>query len=230
MSQEGGVCVQGVCIYIDDTWLACFAKPRHVAGAQAYEHASDLIGVFREVRMGMETLVQIDRLVQILETPVFTFMRLHLLQPAQYPALLRSAACFSWHHELTMRPRQGQQTWHWGSQGFGIACHCIHRRRPLNGRWWRCCRSLYGLLMLLPQSAAFKTLHARLHSVPTLALLQLEQSGGAGKGGRFSGKRVDAQPSSSFNQHLDYEALLATFRRRQVSFLGPCQAAGIVSK
>ena len=57
---------------------------------QAYEHASDLIGVFREVRMGIETLVQIDRLVQILETPVFTFMRLHLLQPLRYPALLRS--------------------------------------------------------------------------------------------------------------------------------------------
>ena len=57
---------------------------------QAYEHASDLIGVFREVRMGIETLVQIDRLVQILETPVFTFMRLHLLQPSKYPALLRS--------------------------------------------------------------------------------------------------------------------------------------------
>ncbi len=56
---------------------------------QAYEHASDLIGVFREVRMGIETLVQIDRLVQILETPVFTFMRLHLLQPSKYPALLR---------------------------------------------------------------------------------------------------------------------------------------------
>lgn len=57
--------------------------------AQAYQHASDLIGVFREVRMGVETLVQIDRLVQILETPVFTSLRLHLLQPSQYPSLLR---------------------------------------------------------------------------------------------------------------------------------------------
>ena len=99
-SQEGGVCVQR----IHHTWLACFAKPRHLAWAQAYEHASDLIGVFREVRMGMETLVQIDRLVQILETPVFTFMRLHLLQPAQYPALLRSAACSCRHRTLNMRP------------------------------------------------------------------------------------------------------------------------------
>ena len=36
---------------------------------------------------------------------------------------------------------------------------------------WQWCRALYALLMLLPQSDAFKTLHARLHSVPPLALL-----------------------------------------------------------
>lgn len=56
---------------------------------QAYDHAAELVGVFREVRMGVDTLVQIDRLVQILETPVFTSLRLHLLQPAQYPSLLK---------------------------------------------------------------------------------------------------------------------------------------------
>jgi hypothetical protein len=38
--------------------------------------------------MGVEVLVQIDRLVQLLETPVFNFLRLHLLHPARYPALL----------------------------------------------------------------------------------------------------------------------------------------------
>lgn len=39
--------------------------------------------------MTLEVLVQIDRLVQLLETPVFTFLRLQLLQPARYPALIR---------------------------------------------------------------------------------------------------------------------------------------------
>ena len=38
--------------------------------------------------MGVEVLVQIDRLVQLLETPVFNFLRLHLLHPARFPALL----------------------------------------------------------------------------------------------------------------------------------------------
>ena len=33
---------------------------------------------------------------------------------------------------------------------------------------------MYALLMLLPQSEAFKTLHARLHSVPTVTLLKMD--------------------------------------------------------
>ena len=34
---------------------------------------------------------QIDRLVQLLETPVFTRVRLQLLQPTQHPALIQCA-------------------------------------------------------------------------------------------------------------------------------------------
>ena len=56
--------------------------------AQAYGHAYDLASCFAEVPMGVEVLVQIDRLVQLLETPAFNFLRLHLLHPARYPALL----------------------------------------------------------------------------------------------------------------------------------------------
>lgn len=58
------------------------------AHAQAYGHAYDLASCFAEVPMGVEVLVQIDRLVQLLETPSFNFLRLHLLHPARYPALL----------------------------------------------------------------------------------------------------------------------------------------------
>ncbi|KAK9844103.1 hypothetical protein WJX81_004529 [Elliptochloris bilobata] len=88
--------------------------------AQAYDHAYDLAASFADLGMNVEVLVQVDRLVQLLETPVFTPLRLQLLHPAHHPALLRA---------------------------------------------------LYALLMLLPQSDAFKTLHARLHSVPPMALL-----------------------------------------------------------
>ena len=34
-------------------------------------------------------LLQVDRLVGLLETPAFTFLRLHLLQPSRHPALLQ---------------------------------------------------------------------------------------------------------------------------------------------
>ena len=61
--------------------------------AQAYGHASQLVAAFADVPMTLEVLVQIDRLVLLLETPVFTFLRLQLLQPARHPALIRCACC-----------------------------------------------------------------------------------------------------------------------------------------
>ena len=65
------------------------------------------------------------RLVQLIEAPVFTSLRLQLLHPKRYPALMRA---------------------------------------------------MYSLLMLCPQSNAFQILHARLSSIPTMALLQLEET------------------------------------------------------
>jgi vacuole morphology and inheritance protein 14 len=51
--------------------------------AQAYSHACDLIECFTTLPVGAEVLVQVDRLVQLLETPNFTYLRLQLLQPAK---------------------------------------------------------------------------------------------------------------------------------------------------
>jgi len=68
-----------------------FMKTSILACGQAYGHAYELASCFAELPMGVEVLVQIDRLVQLLETPVFNFLRLHLLHPARYPALLWSA-------------------------------------------------------------------------------------------------------------------------------------------
>ena len=59
---------------------------------QAYGHAYELASCYAELPMGVEVLVQIDRLVQLLETPSFNFLRLHLLHPARFPALLWCAA------------------------------------------------------------------------------------------------------------------------------------------
>ncbi|KXZ45904.1 hypothetical protein GPECTOR_49g488 [Gonium pectorale] len=58
--------------------------------AQAYDHAADIVNAFADLPFGTELLVQIDRLVALLETPCFTFLRLQLLEPRRHPALLRA--------------------------------------------------------------------------------------------------------------------------------------------
>eukprot|EP00198_Chlamydomonas_reinhardtii_P009884 XP_001699221.1 predicted protein [Chlamydomonas reinhardtii] len=58
--------------------------------AQAYDHAVDIVHAFADLPFGAELLVQVDRLVALLETPCFTFLRLQLLEPRKHPSLLRA--------------------------------------------------------------------------------------------------------------------------------------------
>nr|POE93554.1 protein vac14 like [Quercus suber] len=57
--------------------------------AQAYEQAYELLKVFAELEMTVEMLIQIDKLVQLLESPVFTYLRMQLLEPERYPHLYK---------------------------------------------------------------------------------------------------------------------------------------------
>ncbi|KAF8759552.1 ARM repeat-containing protein [Rhizoctonia solani] len=57
--------------------------------AQAYEHASNLLALFGELEITLQLLVQIDKLVQLIESPVFTSLRLQLLEPDRYPYLFK---------------------------------------------------------------------------------------------------------------------------------------------
>ncbi|KAJ1570089.1 hypothetical protein HK096_002277 [Nowakowskiella sp. JEL0078] len=57
--------------------------------AQAYEHAANLLQIFAELEMSVNFLIQIDKLVQLLESPVFTYLRLQLLEPDKYPHLFK---------------------------------------------------------------------------------------------------------------------------------------------
>uniref|UniRef100_K4A6K3 Vacuolar protein 14 C-terminal Fig4-binding domain-containing protein n=1 Tax=Setaria italica TaxID=4555 RepID=K4A6K3_SETIT len=84
--------------------------------AQAYSHASCVIQSLGEEDINVKFLVQLDKLIRLLETPVFAYLRLQLLEPGKHTWLLKT---------------------------------------------------LYGLMMLLPQqSAAFKILRTRLKTVP----------------------------------------------------------------
>nr|ODN99803.1 vacuole morphology and inheritance protein 14 [Cryptococcus depauperatus CBS 7855] len=55
--------------------------------AQAYEHASNLLQIFADLELTVPLLVQIDKLVMLIESPVFTYLRLQLLEPDKYPWL-----------------------------------------------------------------------------------------------------------------------------------------------
>ena len=79
--------------------------------AGCYPHSVDLIRIVGEQEVTVEMLTELDRLVQLLESPIFTFLRMELLDGDQ---------------EL------------------------------LN--------AMYGLLMLLPQSEAFRLLQNRLET------------------------------------------------------------------
>ncbi|GIZ48886.1 hypothetical protein CKM354_001192900 [Cercospora kikuchii] len=57
--------------------------------AQAYEQAYNLLLVFSELEMTVNMLIQIDKLVQLLESPVFTYLRMQLLEPDRYPHLYK---------------------------------------------------------------------------------------------------------------------------------------------
>ncbi|KAL5507888.1 hypothetical protein ACEPAH_5506 [Sanghuangporus vaninii] len=57
--------------------------------AQAYEHASNLLSIFAELEITVQLLVQVDKLVQLIESPVFTYLRLQLLEPEKYPYLFK---------------------------------------------------------------------------------------------------------------------------------------------
>lgn len=57
--------------------------------AQAYEQAYNLLQIFAELEMTVTILIQIDKLVQLLESPVFTYLRLQLLEPEKFPHLYK---------------------------------------------------------------------------------------------------------------------------------------------
>ena len=47
---------------------------------QVYEHACELLGKFGTLEVTVSFLVEVDKLIQLLESPIFTFLRLQLLE------------------------------------------------------------------------------------------------------------------------------------------------------
>jgi len=85
--------------------------------SQNYAQASALIRHFGDLEVTVNFLTEIDQLVQLIESPIFAYLRIELLEPEQNGPIIHT---------------------------------------------------LYGLLMLLPQSEAFHTLRRRLDCVAHL--------------------------------------------------------------
>ncbi|XAR63679.1 hypothetical protein NMG60_11023704 [Bertholletia excelsa] len=58
--------------------------------AQAYSHASSIIQSLVEEDINTRFLVQLDKLIHLLETPIFAYLRLQLLEPGRYMWLLKA--------------------------------------------------------------------------------------------------------------------------------------------
>lgn len=90
--------------------------------AQAYHISSLLIPKFCDMSISLDVLMQLDRLVLLVESPIFLRQRLQLMEPRSLKSQLLI-------------------------------------------------KTLYGVLMLLPQSTAFTTLNERLKSITPLYMM-----------------------------------------------------------
>ncbi|PIL37367.1 hypothetical protein GSI_01060 [Ganoderma sinense ZZ0214-1] len=76
-------------ILITSPELADFRRRLKSLETRAYEHASNLLYIFADLEITVQLLVQVDKLVQLIESPVFTYLRLQLLEPEKYPHLFK---------------------------------------------------------------------------------------------------------------------------------------------
>ncbi|EGZ10830.1 hypothetical protein PHYSODRAFT_520183 [Phytophthora sojae] len=138
--------------------------------AQSYSLSAALISKFADIDASVGFLMQIDKLVQLLESPIFIHMRLQLLEIQE-----------DYHTDLV--------------------------------------KSLYGLLMLLPQSAAFRVLRDRLASVTSMATAigRIDLNGDSrrarktGEAPSSTSSNDDPASSTSGVPRIDADALLAHF-------------------
>ncbi|CAG5055709.1 unnamed protein product [Parnassius apollo] len=141
-----------------------------------YAHCNRLIATFGDLEITVDFLTEVDKLVQLIESPIFAYLRLELLGGAQSEALRgalfgllmllpQSDAFHALRHRLHAAPHHPYLSRVTPSTRCDTAC-TPHRTTPT-------CRGAYTVLtlhllvvMLLPQSDAFHALRHRLHAAP----------------------------------------------------------------
>ncbi|RMX63810.1 hypothetical protein KXD40_007339 [Peronospora effusa] len=142
--------------------------------AQSYTLSAALISKFADIDASVGFLMQIDKLVQLLESPIFIHMRLQLLEIQE-----------DYHTDLV--------------------------------------KSLYGLLMLLPQSAAFRVLRDRLASVTSMATAigRIDLNGDSRRLRKSEGALLNSSNNDanvSVAPRIDADTLLAHFENVQAKY------------
>jgi len=132
--------------------------------AQAYELACALVFRFADLDLTVGFLMEVDKLVQLIESPIFVNLRLQLLEPKRHPFLLKT---------------------------------------------------LYGLLMLLPQSRAFEGLHNRLSCITGFGQLNIFPNSRFAKSEGLSKKETDILDFESLLKHFDHTQKRIKDQRRQ---------------
>lgn len=139
--------------------------------AQSYSLSCALVSKFADIDASVGFLMQIDKLVQLLESPIFIHMRLQLLEIQE-----------DYHADLL--------------------------------------KSLYGLLMLLPQSAAFRILRDRLASVTNMATaIGLPRPPANTSTPRSSNKDNKFVSKATNDDKVDVDSLLSHFDEVQESHM-----------
>ncbi|URE24090.1 hypothetical protein MUK42_15831 [Musa troglodytarum] len=121
LERRGALIVRRLCVLLDaERVYRQFSL--NLEQEEDLDFASVMVQSLREEDINAKFLVQLDKLIRLLETPIFAYLRLQLLEPGKYTWLLKT---------------------------------------------------LYGLLMMLPQqSAAFKILRTRLKTVPSYSCIE----------------------------------------------------------
>jgi vacuole morphology and inheritance protein 14 len=100
---------------------------------QQYEHAFNLMLTFGDLEISVSFLLQIDKLVQLLESPVFTFLRIQLIEPEKYPFLYK---CL--YGILMLLPQSSAFTTLRNRLNCGISSYnikAVDNKNPVNLEW-----------------------------------------------------------------------------------------------
>ncbi|KAL9897553.1 protein VAC14 homolog [Glossina fuscipes fuscipes] len=139
------------CLYL--SWCHCPVSTLSLCLlAQSYQHVSELVVLFADVEITLELLSEIDKLVQLIETPIFASLRLTLVSKANNCA---------------------------------DAQYLAH--------------ALFGILMLLPQTDAFRMLKNRLQCVPNY----------------WGQQPVNENQSLQYKSNIDFVELTVHFKKVQ---------------